>query len=155
MIDDNTFGLGGFNLVPSSEAGMLVAIRRAIKRKKWIVFLGWEPHPMNVKHDIAYLKGGDTIFGPNYGSARVFTAVAPNYLTRCPNAGRLVRNLTFTTDIENHVMVAIMDKTEPNEAAMAWLKKHPQVLNKWLAGVTTFDGKTDGLAAVKAYLAKH
>jgi len=152
MIKKNEFGLGSFKLMASSEAGMLVALRRAVKRKQWIVFLGWEPHPMNVKHKIDYLSGGDKVFGPDYGAARVFTALAPDYLARCPNAGKLVRNLTFTTDIENHVMAPIMNKIEPEPAAKAWLTRHPQVLSQWLAGVTTFDGKTSGLAAVQAYL---
>jgi len=154
MIDGNQFGLGKFKLVESSEAGMLVQVNKAIREKQWIVFLGWEPHPMNVQMKIDYLNGGDAVFGPNYGEAKVFTATPPDYATRCPNAAKLVSNLHFTTDIENHVMVPIMDKQDPNKAAAAWLKSNPQVLDKWLAGVTTFDGK-DGLAAVKAYIASH
>ncbi|MGG1948505.1 choline ABC transporter substrate-binding protein [Trinickia sp. NRRL B-1857] len=154
MIGGNQFGLGKFKLVESSEAGMLVQVNKAIREKQWIVFLGWEPHPMNVQMKIDYLNGGDAVFGPNYGEAKVFTATPPDYATRCPNAAKLVSNLHFTTDIENHVMVPIMDKQDPNKAAAAWLKSNPQVLDKWLAGVTTFDGK-DGLAAVKAYIASH
>ncbi|WP_162878260.1 choline ABC transporter substrate-binding protein [Trinickia diaoshuihuensis] len=154
MIDGNQFGLGKFKLVESSEAGMLVQVNKAIREKQWIVFLGWEPHPMNVQMKIDYLNGGDAVFGPNYGEAKVFTATPPDYATRCPNAAKLVSNLHFTTDIENHVMVPIMDKQDPNKAAAAWLKSNPQVLEKWLAGVTTFDGK-DGLAAVKSYIASH
>jgi glycine betaine/proline transport system substrate-binding protein len=154
MIDGNQFDLKRFKLVESSEAGMLVEVNRAIRQKKWVVFLGWEPHPMNVQMQIAYLSGGDDVFGPNYGEARVLTAMPPDYASRCPNAAKLVENLRFTTDMENHVMVPIMDKEDPNKAALGWLKKNPQVLDKWLQGVTTFDGK-DGLAAVKQYIAAH
>jgi glycine betaine/proline transport system substrate-binding protein len=154
MIDGNQFGLGKFKLVESSEAGMLVQVQKAIREKQWIVFLGWEPHPMNVQMKIDYLTGGDDVFGPNYGEAKVFTATPPDYSARCPNAAKLVSNLHFTTDIENHVMMPIMDKEDPNKAAAQWLKKNPQVLDKWLAGVTTIDGK-DGLAAVKSYIAAH
>jgi glycine betaine/proline transport system substrate-binding protein len=154
MIDGNQFGLGKFKLVESSEAGMLVQVQKAIREKQWIVFLGWEPHPMNVQMKIDYLTGGDDVFGPNYGEAKVFTATPPDYSARCPNAAKLVSNLRFTTDIENHVMMPIMDKEDPNKAAAQWLKKNPQVLDKWLAGVTTIDGK-DGLAAVKSYIAAH
>ncbi len=154
MIDGNQFGLGKFKLVESSEAGMLVQVNKAVRDKQWIVFLGWEPHPMNVQMKIDYLSGGDAVFGPNYGEAKVFTATPPDYAARCPNAAKLVSNLHFTTDIENRVMVPIMDKEDPNKAATDWLKKNPQVLDKWLAGVTTFDGK-DGLAAVKSYMAAH
>jgi glycine betaine/proline transport system substrate-binding protein len=154
MIDANQFGLGKFKLVESSEAGMLVEVNRAIREKQWIVFLGWEPHPMNVQMKIDYLAGGDDVFGPNYGEAKVFTATPPDYAARCPNAAKLVSNLQFTTAIENHVMVPIMNKTDANQAALGWLKQNPQVLDQWLAGVTTIDGKP-GLPAVKSYIASH
>lgn len=49
MIDQNAFGLKDFEVVESSEAGMLSQVKRQTRRNKWIVFLGWEPHPMNVK----------------------------------------------------------------------------------------------------------
>jgi glycine betaine/proline transport system substrate-binding protein len=152
MIDSNQYGLGKFKLVESSEAGMLVEVNRAIRDKKPIVFLGWEPHPMNVQMKIDYLSGGDDVFGPNYGEAKVMTVTPTDYSTRCPNVAKLVSNLHFTTDIENHVMLPIMNKTDPNKAARAWLKANPAVLDQWLAGVRTFDGK-DGLPAVKAYVA--
>jgi len=152
MIDNNLYGLGQFKLVESSEAGMLVEVNRAIRDKKPIVFLGWEPHPMNVQMKIDYLAGGDDVFGPNYGEAKVLTVTPTDYDTRCPNVAKLVSNLQFTTDIENHVMLPIMNKTDANKAAREWLKANPAVLDKWLAGVKTFDGK-DGLPAVKAYVA--
>ncbi|ABN86005.1 glycine/betaine ABC transporter substrate-binding protein [Burkholderia pseudomallei MSHR338] len=151
MIDGNQFGLGKFKLVESSEAGMLVEVNRAIRDKQWIVFLGWEPHPMNVQMKIDYLSGGDDVFGPNYGEAKVLTATPPDYAARCPNVAKFVSNLQFTTSIENHVMLPIMNKEDPNKAAAEWLKANPQSLDKWLAGVTTFDGKP-GLPAVKHYL---
>jgi len=93
MIDANQFGLEGFRMVESSEAGMLVEVQRAVDRHKFIVFLGWEPHPMNEKFKLAYLSGGDRVFGPNYGGAAVYTVVANGYLQRCPNVGALIRNL--------------------------------------------------------------
>ena len=152
MIDKNAFGLGGWKLVESSEQGMLSQVRRAVRNKDWIVFLGWEPHPMNTNFEIAYLEGGDDYFGPNLGGATVYTNVRKGYVQECPNVGRLLKNLEFTLTMENQVMGMILDDgTEPNKAAAQWLKKHPQVLDKWLKGVTTVDGK-NGLAAVKKHL---
>ena len=151
MIATNKFGLGGFKLIESSEAGMLVSVERAIRDKKWVVFLGWEPHPMNIQIDMKYLSGSDGVFGPNDGEARVYTLTSPDYLTRCPNAGKLVSNLRFSTQLENVVMQSVMNKQKPADAAKAYLKKNPQILDAWLAGVKTYDGK-DGLPAVKAYL---
>jgi glycine betaine/proline transport system substrate-binding protein len=98
-----------------------------------------------------YLSGSDGVFGPNDGAARVYTLTSTDFLTRCPNAGKLVSNLHFTTQLENVVMQLVMNKEKPTDAAKDYLKKNPQVLDAWLAGVKTYDGK-DGLPAVKAYL---
>lgn len=151
MIKDNKFGLKNFKMVESSEAGMLVEAQRAIKDQKAIVFLGWEPHPMNVQMKMSYLSGGDDIFGPNLGEAKVYTAIPPSYEKKCPNVYGLLKNLQFTLDMENQVMGPILKKVKPNKAAKDYLAKNPGVLDKWLAGVKTVDGK-DGLAAVKASL---
>lgn len=151
MITKNQFNLKDFKMVESSEAGMLTEVSRASKQKKWVVFLGWAPHPMNVQQDITYLGGGDDVFGPNYGEAQVYTVTSTDLATRCPNVGKLISNLEFTVDMENKVMLPIMEKTAPNVAAKKWLKENPAVLDKWLAGVQTIDGKP-GLPAVQKYL---
>ena len=151
MIKDNKFGLKSFKMVESSEAGMLVEAQRAIKDQKAIVFLGWEPHPMNVQMKMSYLQGGDDVFGPNLGEAKVYTAIPPSYEKKCPNVYALLKNLQFSLDMENQVMGPILKKVKPNVAAKDYLKKNPGTVDKWLAGVKTFDGK-DGLEAVKAAL---
>lgn len=152
MIDENKFGLKKFKLVDSSEAGMLSQVSRAIKRKNWIVFLGWAPHPMNANFKLAYLSGGDDVFGPNFGGADVYTNTRKGYTTECPNVGTLLKNLKFSLEMENEIMGAILDDgQEPVKAAKIWLKKNPSVLNSWLKGVKTIDGK-DGLASVKKHL---
>ena len=149
MIKDNKFGLKSFKMVESSEAGMLVEAQRAIRAQKPIVFLGWEPHPMNVQMKMQYLTGGDDVFGPNLGEAKVYTAIPPSYEARCPNVTAFLKNLQFTTTMENQVMGPILQKVKPNEAARNFLKKNPTVVDAWLKDVKTFDGK-DGLAEVTA-----
>ena len=152
MIEENAFGLEGFELVESSEQGMLAQVARATRAEDPIVFLGWEPHPMNANFELTYLSGGDDWFGPNYGGATVYTNVRAGLLDECPNLGQLLKNLTFTLPMENEIMGAILDDgQDPNDAAAAWLKAHPDVIATWLEGVTTFDGD-DGLAAVKEHL---
>ncbi|WP_026182320.1 choline ABC transporter substrate-binding protein [Leeia oryzae] len=147
MISKNQFGLGDFMVAEWGERGMLMEVKKAISEKRWIAFLAWEPHPMNVDFNLTYLKGGDAIFGANYGEAKVFTLMSSDYQTRCPNVGKLLGNLQFTLDMENRVMGSIMSKSKPLVAAKDWLKQNPAVLKNWLNGVTTFDGK-DALPAV-------
>lgn len=152
MIDKDQFGLKGFELVESSEQGMLAQVERATKRNEDIVFLGWEPHPMNSKYKMSYLSGGDDVFGPNYGGATVYTNVRAGYVGECPNVGKFITNLKFTLPMENEVMGKILfDSEEAPKAAEEWLKANPKAWTAWLDGVTTFDGKP-GLDAVKASL---
>ena len=152
MIDSDTFGLGGFELVESSEQGMLAQAARAERQGEGIVFLGWEPHPMNANLRMTYLSGGDDIFGPDFGGATVFTNTRAGYVEECPNIGALLNNLEFTLPMENEIMGKILDMGEdPEDAAREWLTQNPDVLDLWLVGVTTVDGE-DGLAAAKAAL---
>lgn len=142
MIDQDAFGLGDFEVVESSESGMLSQVSRADRRDDWIVFLGWEPHPMNANFDLAYLDGGDDFFGPNYGGATVHTNVRKGYAEECANVGRLLTNQTFTLAMENEVMALILDEgMRPNDAATQWLSANSDVLDVWLDGVTTLDGE--------------
>ena len=150
MIKDPAFGLGGFELVESSEAGMLAQVAKLTGEKKDLVFLGWAPHPMNANFKIQYLTGGDALFGPDFGGATVFTTVRKGYVAECPNVGKLVSNLKFTMDMENSVMGEILNKgADPKAAALAWIKANPTALEAWLNGVTTFDGSGPALDAVK------
>jgi glycine betaine/proline transport system substrate-binding protein len=152
MIDEGQFGLTGFELVESSEQGMLAEVTRAARGQDAIVFLGWEPHPMNTNFELVYLTGGDAVFGPNFGGATIYTNVRKGYLAECPNVGKLLQNLAFTLPMESMIMGGILDDgKEPEEAATEWLKANPGVLDAWLAGVTTVDGG-DAVAAVKGKL---
>lgn len=150
MIQKDLYGLGGFHVVASSEAGMLAQVDRAVRAHRPIVFLAWEPHPMNMKFHLEYLSGGDAVFGPDYGSARVFTNTRAGYSIACPNIGRLLHNLKFTVAGETQIMYRMLDRHQPpRAAAAAWIKAHPRQVGAWLEGVTTFDGRP-GLPAVLA-----
>ncbi len=152
MIDKDAFGLKGFELVESSEQGMLAQVARAGRNKEPIVFLGWEPHPMNANFDLTYLSGGDDWFGPDFGGATVYTNIRAGLMQSCPNLGKLIGNLVFSLPMENEIMGSILnDAMDPNAAASAWLKAHPDVLDGWLEGVTTFEGEP-GLPAVEQNL---
>ncbi|MGV6811354.1 MAG: choline ABC transporter substrate-binding protein [Brevirhabdus sp.] len=152
MIDGDAFGLSGFEVVESSEQGMLAQVARNTRKGDPIVFLGWEPHPMNANFYMGYLTGGDDYFGPDLGGATVYTNTRAGYVDECPNVGALLKNLKFTLAMENEIMGAILnDGEDPEKAAMAWLKANPEVVAGWLDGVTTKDGG-DAKAAVMAAL---
>ena len=152
IIAADQFGLGSFELVESSEQGMLAEVDRKTSAGEPIIFLGWEPHPMNANFKLTYLAGGDEVFGPDFGGAIVATNTRKGYVTECPNTGKLLQNLVFSLPMENEIMGAILnDGTDPREAAKAWLAANPAAWEGWLDGVTTKDGG-DAKAAVAAAL---
>jgi glycine betaine/proline transport system substrate-binding protein len=152
MIASGPFGLDGFEVVESSEQGMLAEVAGADENAAPIIFLGWEPHPMNANFKMTYLTGGDDYFGPNLGGATVATNTRAGYVTECPNTGKLLTNLSFTLAMENEIMGAILnDGADPRDAAKAWLAANPTAWEPWLDGVTTKDGG-DAKAAVAAAL---
>ncbi len=151
-VNDPSLGLKDWEVVESSEQGMLSQVARLSRNKTFIVFQGWAPHPMNSKFDIKYLTGGDKFYGPNFGAATVDTQVRKGYGQQCPNVVALLQNLEFDVDFENKGMDLIMNGgLSPEDAALQAIKAEPQRLEKWLKDVSTADGQ-NGLSAVKAEL---
>lgn len=152
MVAENRHGLGEWDIVESSEAGMLSQVSRMYPNGEWVVFLGWEPHPMNLTYELTYLDGGDLEFGPDFGGATVHTLSRRGYSAECPNAAKFFSQLAFDLDYENYGMQKIMgDGMDAIEASKAMMIARPDLLDTWLAGVTTLDGQP-GLPAVKAAL---
>ncbi|CAM3116669.1 glycine betaine/proline transport system substrate-binding protein [Paracoccus aminovorans] len=151
-IAENAFDLGDFELVESSEQGMLAQVQRAIQAEQPILFFGWRPHPMNVRYELAYLTDGNDTFGPDDGAATVLTNTRAGLSGECPNLGKFLSNLAFTVEAEDMMMSYVLDDgLEPKAAAERWLKDNPAALDGWLADVTTVAGEP-GLPAAKAAL---
>lgn len=153
MVEQKTHGLDGdWQVVESSEAAMLQQVKRAVQAKDFIVFLGWQPHPMNVNMEMSYLDGGDVEFGPDFGGATVRTIVRKGYPEDCPNVTKLLSNLVFDITYENTGMNLIMgDGMMVPDAATKMMRDHPEKLDVWLKDVTTIDGRP-GLDVVKSEL---
>ena len=149
LTEENKYDLKDFEIVESSEQGMLAQVARAYEKKEPVVFLGWEPHPMNANFDLKYLPGGEDFFG---GEGQVYTTTRKGYVEECPNVGKLLTNLKFTLPMENEVMGKILnDGQDPMAAAKEWLQANPDAAKPWLDGVTTVDGN-DAQAALDAAL---
>jgi glycine betaine/proline transport system substrate-binding protein len=144
MIAKNTYGLTGWQLVESSEQGMLAEVRRAVASKEWIVFLGWKPHPMNTAVEMEYLADPLEVWGPGGGASTVHTVVSKRFAERCPELVTFFRGLSFTLDMENVLMGYILDdKMEPAAAARRWMSAHPEEV----AGLKSMLARPRGEAA--------
>jgi len=148
MISENMYDLSNFKLIESSETAMRMEVARAVKHEAPIVFLAWAPHPMNIELPLTYLSGGDAAFGPDYGSATVYSVQSVKFPQRCPNAARLISNMKFDVNMESELMGDILAKKDPVESASAWIARNPQWLDTWLDGVKTFEGNDAKAAAI-------
>ncbi|MGR3549479.1 choline ABC transporter substrate-binding protein [Pseudooceanicola sp.] len=149
LTESNTFDLEGFQIVESSEQGMLAQVARIYKKEQPVVFLGWEPHPMNANFSLKYLTGGEDFFG---GEGQVHTVTRKGYSDECPNIGKLFSQINFSLEMENSIMGQILDDgADPEDATLEWIKANPETVTGWADGVTTLDGG-DGVEALKAEL---
>ncbi|APJ04770.1 choline ABC transporter substrate-binding protein [Silvanigrella aquatica] len=141
IIKENAFNLNDWKLIESSEQAMLMEVIQATKRNKWIVFLGWEPHPMNKLIKMQYLDGGDKYFGPHDGESTVYINTRKGYSTECPNVIHFFKNFNLTVEDENQMMDMILArKMEPTKAAQKWLKENVPKVEKWLIDVKLSNG---------------
>jgi glycine betaine/proline transport system substrate-binding protein len=135
MIADDAYGLKDWELLPSSAAGMLTQVKKDARQDEWAVFLGWEPHPMNLNIDMAYLSGGEDYWGPNKGGATVYTITREGYSWQCPNVGQLLHNYTFTLEEQNLLTKYVLnDDMDYAEAGRALIREKPELLDRWLDG---------------------
>lgn len=142
MIRHDKFGLGGFHLVQAGAKTMLRALAEKEKRHEPILFLGWEPDPMNVEYDIRYLSGGGAAFGSDEGAAKSLILTRRGYAAQCPDMGRLLSNFRVPVRAESRMMYDVLVKHEDAKSvAAAWVARHPAWLKRMRGDVASLDGK--------------
>lgn len=158
MIDKNMFGLSDFELIATSEPVMLAEVKTLSKEGKWVVFLGWSPHYMNQIIDMKYLTGSTAAtFGENDCTATVYTNIRKDFDKEMPNVGHFLKNFIFPISMINEISLMLQENKDLTHgtAGMAYLKKHPEIYEGWLEGVTTEDGSKPALPVFEAYLQKN
>ncbi len=149
IISEEKNNLAGFELIESSEAGMLTEAEKAIKNNEWILFLAWTPHPVFGEMKIHYVEGVNSY---GFGPATVYTNTRAGWAAECPNAAKLVSNFKYDLKMVGGMMAPVLkDGKDQKVVAAEWVRANPDTVNKWLDGVTTIDGG-DAMAAVAAAL---
>ncbi len=147
-IDNDTYGLGDWDMIPSSTAGMLSQVKKAAKNNDWIVFLGWEPHWMNIAWDLAYPEDPKRIWG-DPDASHVDTAARAGLEKDSPNLARFFKQFVIQPEWQSEwIMGYTYEENPPEDVAHDWIAKNLDKVKPWLDGVQTLNGE-DGLAAVK------
>ena len=154
-IKNNTYDLGQWNLVASSAAVMLAQVKHDALEQQWIVFYAWRPHWMNVAYDLYYLKlPKNTKQQQKHPivdvKATVYTLLSPGFASHNPNLKRFFAQYRVSTQTQSQWVYAYSHENKPEtRVARTWIKAHPQIIKRYLAGVTTV-GHEPGFAAVQA-----
>lgn len=148
--ENDTYGLGEWDIVESNEAAMIADVGQVIERGEWVVFSGWEPHYMNVIFDMEYLEDPKGIWGDE--PERVATIVRPGLEEEHPNLARYLKQFNVEiSDVDQWVYAFGYEDRDPEEYAQEWVSENLDMVLEWVEGVTTVDGRDAQEALEEAY----
>lgn len=149
MIDNDTYGLGDWELVESSTSGMLAEVERHVNNDEWVVFAGWEPHWMNQKYEMFFLEDPEKVWGEQ---SQVETLANAEFIEESEELRQLFEQFKLNADVQA-TWIDLIDNSgkEPEQVARDWLRDNPDWTRQWLEGVEATDG-TDGFEALQQHL---
>lgn len=118
-------------LIDGSDATMTAELASKIQQHQWVVVTGWNPHWMWSRWKLKYLKDPKGTYG---APQSIYTLVRKGLRQQDPRAYQILANYRRTIGDTD----AIMDAgNKPGgsieKAAQAWLKDHPEQVQKWLS----------------------
>ncbi|GHC17309.1 ABC transporter substrate-binding protein [Aidingimonas halophila] len=140
-MENDTWGLGDWELVDTSEVGMLSAARDAMSREEPIIWVGWTPHWMNLEFSMNYLEDPEDLFGENNGESEVLTIARSGYADAHPNLVTFFEQFVFDHE-EQSWMIKEFGQEERDADAVAeeWIRDNSDRIEAMLDGVTTKEG---------------
>lgn len=124
------YALDDYELIASSGAGMTAALKRAFRRKRWIVVTGWSPHWMFGAYKLRYLSDPKGTLG---GLERVHAIARRGFYREHPKAAAMVARMFIPLDELQAVMYAARD-TSYEQAVADYIRDHPKRIDYWVTG---------------------
>jgi len=124
------FEEAGLELVSSSGPAMMAALESAYKKGEYFVGMGWQPHSMFGRFDLAILEqDGEVIFPED----DIFILGRSGVGEDLPEVVSLFKNVYWTNETIGSLMVYIADsKLDTLEAAREWKNANPDVWSDWV-----------------------
>lgn len=123
------YGLSGYHLQSSSEAGMLAAVQRAYQTKQWVVATVWSPHWLWQKWKMRYLKDPKGTLG---GEEQIHAFASKQFAGKFPRADVFFKHFKLKLpDVE----AIEFDGNSTNDyatAAKKFVDAHPDEVKAWL-----------------------
>jgi glycine betaine/proline transport system substrate-binding protein len=118
------YGLSGYHLQSSSEAGMLAAVQRAYQTKQWVVATVWSPHWLWQKWKMRYLKDPKGTLG---GEEQIHAFASKQFAGKFPRADVFFKHFKLKlSDVE------AIEFDDYATAAKKFVDAHPDEVKAWL-----------------------
>lgn len=149
-VDNDVAGLGDWEVVASSTAGMLSQVERATSREEWIAWGAWAPHWMMEAYDTRILENTTDVLLANAVTVR--TAVTSGLKDVNPEAWRFLKQVRITSATQS-AWIYEYDRNDRDLDVVAteWIRNNMDTVRQWLDGVDTRDGRTAAEAVAEAY----
>ena len=122
------YGLN-YELVTSSEAGMLASLKKAYDKKEWIVVTGWKPHTMFAKYKLKILKDPKKVMGE---AENISTYATKGWAAKNPEAATFFSNFKMNDKLLGSLMLAVEAAPgKEDQAAQKWYDQHKQLVDSW------------------------
>ncbi len=132
MIENDTYGMGDWNLVEGSGATMVAALGDAISNDEPIVVTGWAPHVKFARFDLKILDDPQNVFGE---SETINTIVRQGLEEDQPELYELLSNMDWPA-IEDSVigqtMVLVSEGMDADDAAEQVVSENVDAINSAL-----------------------
>lgn len=125
-----TYDLKGMQLVSASDAAMLAALERAMKRNEWIVVTSWSPHWMFANWKLRYLEDPKGALG---GLESVNAVVRKGFYQDHPEVYEFLNRMVLPIgDLE--AMMQEARQTSYEKAIDNYIKNNKTRIDYWVTG---------------------
>lgn len=123
------YGLEDFELVPGNEVTMTAELENAIKKKKWIVVLGWTPHWKFGRWNLKFLKDPKNIWGE---SNRIHTLARLGLKEDMPEVYDFLDTFRWTPKEMEQLLIWNEMKDQPYDNALRWMNYNKERVSSWI-----------------------
>ncbi|PTN09237.1 glycine betaine ABC transporter substrate-binding protein [Mangrovibacterium marinum] len=118
-----------YELVASSEAGMLASLKKAYDKQEWVVVTGWKPHTMFARYDLKILSDPKKTMGE---AETISTIATKGWAAKNPELATFFKNFKMTDDLLGSLMLAVESNPgQEAEAAKQWYHEHRELVDSW------------------------
>ncbi len=147
--ENDTYGLGEWDIMESNEAAMMADVEQKIENEEWVVFSGWEPHYMNVIFDMEYLDDPEGIWGDG---EKIGTIVRSDLEDDNPQLAQYFEQFDVDAEtVDGWVYEYGYEERNPEEVADEWIGDNLDKVAEWVDGMETVDGQDAVEALEEAY----